>query len=197
MSSEICNEFIKLHKMHQNEVSALDELKALEIDPNNPTYSNFANLLDKLQAKDPEIKYGLDLAEISEVLLEYLQVNQAQNDGILNMDNMESFGEFMSQSLEMKRVKNSKSTTSLAVSKFQSVGKHLMNETNRKQEADLNYALHHRWDPKWLKTIRKTLCIPFTFTTLVFLLLSNISSNWIKLDGKLKMLKLEYFILNF
>jgi len=197
LSSEICNEFIKLHKMHQNEVSALDELKALEIDPNNPTYSNFANLLDKLQAKDPEIKYGLDLAEISEVLLEYLQVNQAQNDGILNMDNMESFGEFMSQSLEMKRVKNSKSTTSLAVSKFQSVGKHLMNETNRKQEADLNYALHHRWDPKWLKTIRKTLCIPFTFTTLVFLLLSNISSNWIKLDGKLKMLKLEYFILNF
>ena len=184
MSSEICNEFIKIHRIHQNDVSALDELKALEIDPNNPTYSNFANLLGKLQAKDPEIKHGLDLAEISEVLLEYLQVNQAQNNGVLNIDNMESFGEFMSQNLEMKRVKNSRSTASFAVSKFQSVGKHLMNETNRKQEADLHHALHHRWDPKWLKTMRKTLCIPFTFTTLIFLLLSNISSNWIKLDGE-------------
>ena len=185
MSSDICNEFIKIHKLYQsdNNMSALDELKALEIDPNNPTYSNFANLLGKLQAKDPEIKQGLDLGEISDVLLEFLQLNQAQNNGALNDEYMESFGEYMCQNLEMKRVKNSKSTASFAVSKFQSVGKHLMDETNRKQEADLNYALHHRWDPKWLKTIRKTLCIPFTFTTLIFLLLSNISSNWIKLEG--------------
>ena len=183
LTTDICNEFLKIHKVYQNDgVSALDELKA--VDSTNPTYSNFANLLSSLQASH-EAKSGFDLAEVSDALLEYLQLQQSRNnDGQIDYENIESFEEFMTQRLETKRLKRSKSSSSVAVSKFQSVGKHLMDETNRKQEASLNYALSHRWDPKWLKTMRKKMCIPFTFTTLIFLLLSNVSSNWIKLEGK-------------
>ena len=188
LSTEICNEFLKIHKLCQNELSALDELKAHETaDSNNPTYSNFANLLSNLQAgSDPDSNRttGIELGEISDVLLEYLQVQQQHTKhagATISLDNMESFGEFMHAHMNAA---HDKARPSYATTKFQSVGKHLMDESNRKQEENLNYALSHRWDPKWLKTMRKTLCIPFAFITLIFLLFSNISSNWIKFEGK-------------
>jgi hypothetical protein len=43
--------------------------------------------------------------------------------------------------------------------------------------------INYRWDPKWLRTFRKRICMPIAIITLFLLFFTNLSSNWIYIDG--------------
>lgn len=168
ISAEICNEFLKIHRVHDDEL-AIDELERSERSANNPTYNNF-NFLNSLQT-DSEGKPLFDINEISQALLEYMQT---QNLGLANPEVVLDVPNNVSNHVAK--------TSSETYNKFSNASHLQRKNTTVKKEENLNYLLTHRWDPKWLKTLRRTCCIPFAILTLVFLIFTNISSNWIKFE---------------
>lgn len=128
-----------------------------EIDlTSHPTYKNF-DLITNLQAEFGD-RGQFDMNEISQALLEYLHVQDFTGQDSAEQDN--SFGARNNYMLKQESIK-------------------------KKREEKLSYILAHRWDPRWLKSIRNTYCIPFAIVTLIFLIFTNVSSNWIRFDGNL------------
>lgn len=92
----------------------------------------------------------LDMTELSEALLQYVSIN-----GINDDTNLNPYDDAQSYFLKKESMK-------------------------RKKEEKINYILAHRWDPSWLKLIRNRYCLPFVVISLIILIFTISSSNWIR-----------------
>ncbi len=102
----------------------------------------------------------LDINEISQLLLQFIQSeNSADYD--FNTD----------------QISNNK------LIKLNSV-----NQPLSSQQTQLVNNFSQRWEPRWLRKIRNILSIPIAIITLVFLIISNVDSNWVYLESILSFL---------
>lgn len=145
----------------------------------HPTYKNFEVIAQLQNKMDDNNKFDLD--KISQALYEYLRsLNITQESISLNqgVDNFlaESFdcgssGQFFDDNESLNNMRRFNKENLLA------------QQAKKRKEDKLNYLLSHRWDPKWLKSMRTTFCIPFAILALIFLIFTNVNSNWIRFDS--------------
>ena len=145
LNTDVCNEFIRLHNIHTAE-------------------TNSSNLING---------QNLEMNDISQALLEYLQTNNINEESQiftdLNPSNNFQLANNNNQSLDYKKA-----------SKMASVQNSKRPNRRSKQKYD---SLRYSWNPKWLRILRKTTCLPVAIITLFLLIFTNLSSNWVYIEG--------------
>lgn len=213
MSVKVCNEFLKLQQTGEFLVRwiklvwfLIRPLKgALEFEdpeaPDNidlinnmdlglhPTYKNFDAIAQLMQSggTDPS---SLDFDKISQALFEYLralnltQESFASPNGDPTVDSFDCASSFagpmgpFGDDCELGSL-----ATSAAARRCFNKEALVAQQLKRQKEEKLNYLLMHRWDPRWLRSMRTNCCIPFAILAFIFLVLTNLSSNWIRFDS--------------
>lgn len=115
--------------------------------------------IDQILVDDSNIDqedHMLDMNELSEALLQYIYTN-----GVTDGANLSPYENAQSYFLKKESMK-------------------------RKREERINYVMTHRWDPNWLKIIRNRYCLPFVLISLIILIFTITSSNWIRLGSHYK-----------
>ncbi len=134
----------------------------------NPTYKNFTTIADDMMNNQKMLKEGSDFlkttdqSEISKLLLEYIQ-----SHGHELTDEKNILGQIV-QNIDGEKKNIPRPITA----------------KQQKLMKSYEEKVHYRWDPRWLRICRKHLCIPVAIITFFLLLFSNISSNWIYVDGE-------------
>jgi hypothetical protein len=120
LKTNVCNEFIKSHRLNKNVNSDLDHLENVDLS-SNPAYKEFAHN-----------KQTIDINQISEALLEHLEINN-------NSNKMTSFNNTENKNVINFEEKNSSLNEMNQQKKIQ--------QSNKKVEEKLTYLFTHRWDP--------------------------------------------------
>ena len=180
LSARVCSEFVKM----QNETKRVDMDANLSAALVNPTYKNF-NMISDFFKTNPLGNDSTDAdrnAEITQLVLDYLQTHDITH----KEDDADTFEQDLLKSILDKHLNKTrpvkgdtdKPASSLPIMQTQKGLK-------IKHGTDYN-RVYYRWDPRWLRTFRKRLCIPVAIITLLFLLFTNVNSNWIYVDGELE-----------
>ena len=123
---------------------------------NQLAYDNF-NLIGNGLSIGADGHTQLDINEISQLLLQFIQ-----SENLVDFDF------------------NSDQLSSNKLIKLNSVNQPL---SSQQTQIISNYS--QRWEPKWLRKIRNIFSIPIAIVTLVFLIISNVDSNWVNLESNL------------
>jgi hypothetical protein len=169
LKARVCNEFIKSHKLYQNKETEIDFLNNIDLS-NSPTYKNFQLLMNSNEL-DSNGKQIIDINQISEALLEYLEMDSM----MISLNNIENFN-----NATLKTEKGN-------IMRCNDTNQHKndIQKINKKKEEKLNFLFTHRWDPDWLRSSRNGLCIPFALVSLICLIFTTFSTNWICFQGKI------------
>lgn len=133
----------------------------------NPTYKNFDLMAEdmlnpNLVKESSDFFATTDQSEISKLLIDYIQSHGHELRKEKNL-----LGQIV-QSIDGEKIKIPRPITA------------------KQQKIIKSYEekVHYRWDPKWLRVCRKHVCIPVAIVMLFLLLFTNMSSNWIHVNGK-------------
>jgi len=114
--------------------------------------------------------------DITNALLDYLQTNNNLNEKSQLI-------------IDLNAVQHSSNRNQLDYKKATLLATvHKKPSRNSKQRYD---SLRYKWNPKWLRLLRKTTCLPVAIITLLLLIFTNLSSNWIYIEGKLLYSKIK------
>lgn len=135
----------------------------------NPTYNNFKEFSKVMSNKNTTglLEEGHDFfantntSEINNLLLEYIQ---SHGHELINEKNV--LGQIVSN-IDSDKIKIVRPITA------------------KQQKIIRSYEekVHYRWDPRWLRIFRKRFCIPVAIVTLIFVLFTSVSPNWISVNG--------------
>lgn len=145
LSAEVCNEFIRLHNIHQAEMQ------------------NFSN------NQTPQI----EMNDISQALLEFLHSN-----------NLTDENHFFSDFNQVNVSLNPLGQQSLDYRKASTQAQIQVRKPNRRSRQKYD-SMRYKWNPRWLRLLRKTTCLPVALITLFLLIFTNLSSNWVYIEGNL------------
>lgn len=138
-----------------NEFIRLNNLKSLDLDSSNHVNGS-----------------QIEMTDISQALLEYLQANNL-------IEESQSFAELNQQTqIGNHHSLDYKKASKLAADVQTVPMKRSMRRSKQKYES-----LRYRWNPRWLRLLRKTTCLPVAIVTLFLLIFTNLSSNWIYIEG--------------
>ena len=178
LSARVCSEFVKM----QNETKKVDMDANLSAALVNPTYKNF-NMISDFFKTNPLGNDSTDAgrnAEITQLVLDYLRTHDITH----KQGDEDTFEQDLLKSIldkHLDKTRSLKGDTDKPASSLPSM--HTQKSLRIKHGTDYN-RVYYRWDPRWLRTFRKRLCIPVAIITLLFLLFTNVNSNWIYVDGE-------------
>lgn len=142
----------------------------------NPTYNNFKEFSKVMSNENTTglLEEGYDFfantntSEINHLLLEYIQ---SHGHELINEKNV--LGQIVSN-IDSDKIKIVRPITA------------------KQQKIIRSYEekVHYRWDPRWLRIFRKRFCIPVAIVTLIFVLFTSVSPNWISVNGNDSILSL-------
>ncbi len=170
LTLNVCNEFIQVR--NKNEPSNDTNEKA-----DNPHFNMLSKFINIDNADNK-----VDMNEIGQALLEFIQsqnlpLNILNNDTPINKQNL-------TVNTSRLATANKNNNYNDFCNKNASKNALLTNNSVRRREHLRREYSRHRWDPKWLKSVRLYVCLPLSMLTFVFLLFTTISSSWIHFGSK-------------
>ena len=165
----------------------------------HPTYKNF-DLISHLVQESGGNEKDLDFDKISDTLFEYLRALNITQESV----NAGGGSDLAGDSFDGASIPYSAggdecdvAAAALAARRFNSNRDAMLaQQLKRRKEEKLNYLLTHRWDPKWLRSMRTNFCIPFALIALIFLLFTHLNANWIRFPSNFCLFYLNIVVKN-
>ena len=173
LSTNVCAEFLKLYKMSAENGGGggggedENDMRPPELDFHNLSYSNF-NLINNLtKAADSQTQFDMNL--ITQSILEFIQAEKTANGQTTTTTTTNNANTTYANNAQSRDARPDR---------FAAAG-----ARNKKQKTSQMNVSIHKWDPKWLKKLRKMGCIPLSLVCLVLLVFTNTESHWIRFQG--------------
>jgi hypothetical protein len=115
----------------------------------------------------------IEMNDISQALIEFLKSNNLTEDN-----------QFLTELKQVNINLNPLSQQSLDYRKASHLAQVQGRKSNRRSRQKFD-SIRYKWNPRWLRLLRKTTCLPVALITLFLLIFTNISSNWIYIEGLL------------